>query len=201
MSKATNFLTFGLGVAVGSIVTRYVVKKKYERIAQEEIDSVKEAFAKLSDKDEIREKADQAKDKPSVAEYAAILRNQQYVEENVEDEEEIPADVRISGVEQGDLPYIIPPEDFGEQDEYGAISLSYYADGILADDNDEKVIDIDGLVGVESLGHFGEYEDDSVFVRNDRLKCDFEILLREETYADILKQKPYLASANEADTE
>lgn len=200
MSKATNFLAFGLGVAVGSIVTRYIVKKKYERLAQEEIDSVKEAFAKLSE-DSPREKANQAKDKPSVAEYAAILRNQQYIEEDAEEEEEIPADVRISGVEQGDLPYIIPPEDFGEQDEYGAISLSYYADGVLADDNDEKVMDIDGLVGVESLGHFGEYEDDSVFVRNDRLKCDFEILMREETYADVLKQKPYLASANEADTE
>ena len=41
----------------------------------------------------------------------------------------------------------------------------------------------DDVVGMESLTHFGEYEDDSVFVRNDRLKCDYEILMDERTYS------------------
>lgn len=44
--------------------------------------------------------------------------------------------------------------------------------------------EIQQSIGFESLGHFGEYEDDSVFVRNDRLKTDYEILLDEENYSD-----------------
>ena len=58
-------------------------------------------------------------------------------------------------------------------------------------EDDEKVEDVDNVVGLESLAHFGEYEDDSVFVRNDRLKCDYEILLDQRTYSDVIKQRPH----------
>ena len=43
--KTTILLAFILGAASGSAVTWYSVKKKYEEIAQREIDSVKEVFA------------------------------------------------------------------------------------------------------------------------------------------------------------
>ena len=88
-------------------------------------------------------------------------------------------------------PYVISPDEFGEFEDYERISLSYYADQILADEDDEKVEDVDNVVGLESLAHFGEYEDDSVFVRNDRLKCDYEILLDQRTYSDVIKQRPH----------
>ena len=88
-------------------------------------------------------------------------------------------------------PYVISPEEFGEFEDYERISLSYYADQILADEDDEKVEDVDNVVGLESLIHFGEFEDDSVFVRNDRLKCDYEILLDQRTYSDIIRQRPH----------
>ena len=88
-------------------------------------------------------------------------------------------------------PYVISPDEFGEFEDYERISLSYYTDQILADEDDEKVEDVDNVVGLESLAHFGEYEDDSVFVRNDRLKCDYEILLDQRTYSDVIKQRPH----------
>ena len=88
-------------------------------------------------------------------------------------------------------PYVISPEEFGEFEDYERISLSYYADQVLADEDDEKVDDADNVVGLESLTHFGEFEDDSVFVRNDRLKCDYEILLDQRTYSDVMKQRPH----------
>ena len=47
---------------------------------------------------------------------------------------------------------------------------------------------MDEIVGEESLNHFGEYEDDSVFVRSDRLKCDYEILLDQRNYSDVVKR-------------
>ena len=90
-----------------------------------------------------------------------------------------------------DKPYDISPDEFGEFDDYEKISLTYYKDQILADDGDEPIEDIDEVVGSESLNCFGEYEDDAVFVRNDRLKCDYEILLDHRKYSDVVQRKPY----------
>ena len=46
MGDAMNkIFIFTLGAAVGSVVTWKLVKDKYARIAQEEIDSVKEVFS------------------------------------------------------------------------------------------------------------------------------------------------------------
>lgn len=88
-------------------------------------------------------------------------------------------------------PYIISPEEFGENDDYELICMTYYNDKVLADDDDNVVNDIEDTVGIEALSHFGEYEDDSVFVRNDILRCDYEILLDPREYSDVLREMPY----------
>jgi lipopolysaccharide export system protein LptC len=193
MNKTINFMMFVLGVAVGSVVTWRYVEKKYEQIAQDEIDSVKEVFSRreteFTENTEARIKADNAKEKPSVIEYAARLREQGYT--NYSDmADEKPEEVKEESMSI-DKPYVIAPEEFGDLDDYETISLTYYADQILADDNDEIVDDIEDVVGFDSLNSFGEYEDDSVFVRNDRLKCDYEILLDQRKYSSVIRRKPH----------
>ena len=205
-NKFIVFMMFIFGAAVGSAVTYKYVKEKYEQIAQEEIDSVKELFSKrgIEDRDDepkdtsnIRSRAEMAKDKPSVAEYAAKLREQGYTNYSnpgtVADEDAEPDSEKEEENESmsNDKPYTISPEEFGEMYDYEKISLTYYADGILADDDDELVDDIEEVVGAESLTKFGEYEDDSVFVRNDRLKCDYEILLDQRKYSDVIQKGPH----------
>ena len=81
-------------------------------------------------------------------------------------------------------PYVISPYDFGEIDEYSQIELTYYADEILEDDEYNIVTNIDEIIGSKALTTFGEYEDDSVFVRNERLCADFQILKDPRTYAE-----------------
>lgn len=39
-----------------------------------------------------------------------------------------------------------PPEQFGDDEEYEQISLTYYADGVLADENDEVIEDVEDAV-------------------------------------------------------
>ena len=80
---------------------------------------------------------------------------------------------------------------FGENEDYERISLTYYADQVLVDENDEMIEDVEEMVGFESLNHFGEYEDDSVFVRNDAKKCDYEILLDQKLYSDVIDEMPH----------
>ena len=82
-----------------------------------------------------------------------------------------------------DGPYVIPPEEYDEND-YETESLTYYADGVLTDMYDNIIEDVEDTVGTDSLTHFGEYEDDSVFVRNDERQIDYEILLDSDKYYD-----------------
>lgn len=189
MNKATGFVTFVIGVAIGSAATWYVTKTKYEKIAQEEIDSVKEYFSERSSKNEkpvdIPENKDESVD---IKEYASKLSDNGYTNYSGAEESVLEEMHKI------EKPYVIPPEEFGELDDYTKISLTYYADHILADDNDEFVEDVELTVGFDSLNHFGEYEDDSVFVRNDRLKIDYEILLNQRKYTDVVKKQPYLVA-------
>lgn len=195
MSKATGFVIFVLGAAVGSVVTWQYTRKKYEQIAQEEIDSVKEIFSKRESAADVEivtpepqtAKVGKPEEKPDISEYAARLEREGYTNYSNASAGEKKEEQETMEMK----PYVISPDEFGEFEDYERISLSYYADHILADEDDEKVEDVDNVVGLESLAHFGEYEDDSVFVRNDRLKCDYEILLDQRTYSDVIKQRPH----------
>lgn len=184
----SKLLIFAVGAAIGSAVTWKLVKTKYERIAQEEIDSVKEVFSRRSkDIEEPEEKVETKEEKApandfreiEVGDYKETLTQSNYVQYSEIKEEAF----------NMYKPQVIEPTEFGECDGYDTISLNYYADGVLTDDFDNPIEDVERMVGVESLTHFGEYEDDSVFVRNDVLKADFEILLDTRNYADVIADR------------
>ena len=82
-------------------------------------------------------------------------------------------------------PYVIPPEEFGELDDYDQISLTYYEDNYLANDRKELVTDVEGIIGWDNINRIGEYEDDAIHVRNDELKIDYEILQVAYNYSDV----------------
>jgi hypothetical protein len=87
-----------------------------------------------------------------------------------------------------DEPYVITPEQFSELDYegYATETLTYYADGVLTDFLDNVIENVDDVVGEESLEHFGEYEEDTVFVRNDHLMTGYEIQRDNRTYAEVV---------------
>lgn len=189
-TKALYFVAFFVGAAAGVTASFKYAQKKYEQIAQEEIDSVKEAFSRKDEEltrrvEEVKatqqSMADQAKSKPNV------MADSGYTNYAKPEPNESPNSDTNDMLEK---PYVIHPDEFGEMDDYETFSLSYYSDGVVADDNDDLVDDVDEVIGLDSLKHFGEYEDDSVFVRNDRLKCDYEILLDQRRYSDLINRRP-----------
>lgn len=196
MKSAVGFLIFVAGAAIGSAATWYYTKDKYARIAQEEIDSVKEKFSSMKKKENPEKpKAEEPEESMSVADYAKQLSKKGYTmysNADILDEEE-------EKVEVTEIPFVIPPEEFGnlETEGYSKICLTYYSDGVLTDEDDEIVEDVDAWVGKDSLDHFGEYDDDVVYVRNHRLKVDYEIILSQLSYEDILEEKPYLRRYDE----
>ena len=52
-------------------------------------------------------------------------------------------------------------------------------------------------IGLDSLNHFGEYEEDVLYVRNERLRTDYEVLMDPRTYPQVLEERPYLSREDE----
>lgn len=182
-NKVINVLAFSIGAAIGSVVTWKVVKTKYQKMAQEEIDSVREVYSKKATvlNNEVAKahaclEANTKADKnPSYSDFVKDAGYQRHSEkEDLVDNNHI---------------YVIPPDSFGDL-AYEEVSLTYYADGTLAYDDDSVVRDVDKVVGSGSLNTFGEYEDDSVFVRDDEKKIDYEILRDTRSYYDVVGSDP-----------
>ena len=177
-----NFFIFAVGAAIGSAATWYFVKTKYERIANEEIESVKEAFSPKKSESKEEPKSDSTHDMVTYEKMLGNLNYTNYTEVTNDNDEKAVEEM----TEKKKGPYVISPDEFGNIPEYDAVSLNYYSDGVLANDWDEIIEDVDDVVGEESLTHFGEYEADSVFVRNDDAATDYEILRDLRNYWDVV---------------
>lgn len=184
--KLSNIIIFATGVAIGSVVTWKLTKDKYVQILQESIDSVKEMYEEgvveedgaEKEKDEEGE-YDDSTDSPALNEmrtaYSNIVNDSGYTEGYLKEKE-------VSDVEK---PYIITPEEFDSID-YNTESLNYYADGVLTDQFDNIIDYPEDIIGnINPADHFGEYEDDSVYVRNDVTQCDYEILRDTRKYSEV----------------
>ena len=164
-----NFFIFAVGVGVGIGVSWKLLRDKYERIANEEIESVKEVFS------------ERKKDTENHISETTIITKEQEVNKDLVDYSKIATQYSDKPKKEEpeiikEAPYVISPDEYGEIYDYDQIELTYYADGVLTDDTDEVIDDVDDTVGLDSLNHFGDYEEDAVHVRNDERKCDYEIL-------------------------
>lgn len=165
---------FAAGAAIGSLVTWRVLDSRYKKILKEEEELIRD-FYRSKDEDDDSEYF--VYEDESIDDAREILVSSGYTtKENIEKEDE------------SMKPYIISPEDLGEIDGYEVETLYYHADGVLVDDADHPIEDVENLVGLDYPDHFGEYEDDAVYVRNDRLRCDYEILRDLSNYSEV--QRP-----------
>lgn len=173
---------FFSGWVFGGIISTLLLKEKYEKQAQEEVEAIREFYS--------------SRKKPvkGIVRHSTGLSStfQTSVESQPEEISRI-IDMYAGKPEEvifpPDKPHVIRPEAFGSLG-YEQISLSYYEDGVLADDDDEVIDDVDEVVGLDSLTRFGEFEDDAVFVRNDKYHCDYEILRVYQEYSEVAAEKP-----------
>lgn len=188
----SNVLIFAAGAVVGSVVTWRYFKTRYELVSEDfdeedpedvevesEGESVNDRF--FEDSEEIAKVKSSLNKKPPLKEYVQMVNNLGYSDEEAADTEED---------EDVYEPYIIRPDEYGEIHAYDTQSLNYYADGVLTDDLDNRIEDVESMVPADFADHFGEYEDYAVFVRNDTLECDYEILRDLRKFADVVGDDP-----------
>lgn len=200
-SKLTNFIMFAAGAAIGSVATWKILNMRYEQRIQEEVQSVKETFAEWAGRGESDEnpseptsedeEGDCTEEDPYVGDeqdrmmdrfhYEAELQRLKYA--SIDPDEK--GGVGAERVEYA--PYVIDPSDYGDKD-HDVVSFTYYADGVVDDDYWNIVQNVEELIGDDFMNHF---DDDTVFIRNDVRKTDYEITRVDKTYAEYHGESPY----------
>lgn len=195
---------FVLGAAVGGGLSWFVSHKKYKDRMDEEIASMKKERAKHKPSTDEPEKThgtvDSSEDEQKKAEdiklFTKVLDESGYTaySKAVKDaSKDIEANVYSEDDDDSkDEPYVISPDEFSMFSDYDTETLTFYEeDEVLADERDEKIVNVESIVG-DALNHFGEYEDDVVYVRNERLKIDIEISRDPTAYSDVIADKSYI---------
>lgn len=183
------------GACLGSVIAWQATKRYYAAIAQKEIDDQKRWFEnKCAEcglvnkaKDLITKNEPVPEEEPFediraqskvLNEAVGIIEHEGYTQYSQRVHE------RLQNEEFSDKPYVISPDEYGEMEDYTQVQLTYYMDGIVADENDHPVNCPEDILGDEFWMHFGEYRDDSLHIRNDVKRCDYELLKSLFTYSE-----------------
>ena len=186
--KLSSVIIFCGGVFIGGFLTWDFFKTKYEKIANEEIASVKETFEHREHKSEKDYEIEE--DLKAKAAYINIIDATGYKNySNVPIETDKKGGTADMELKQ---PYVITPEQYEDNVDYTKVSLIWYNDEVLEDDWG-NVLDPDDVIGSEALKTFGQYEKDSVFVRDDDEQIDYEVLLDTRSYKETYGHDPVAA--------
>lgn len=89
-----------------------------------------------------------------------------------------------------DKPYVISFEEFAEnKPDYIQNTITWYeGDEVLADEREEPIPDVEGTIGTNNIDRFGHGSKDPkiVYIRNERLDLDFEVVRHEGSYAEVV---------------
>ena len=185
------------GMIVGSAVTLGIIKLRSEQLSEENnednsdvirMDDIVKRRKEKADKDEdeiteespeIKTASDVAPKNPDIIEYASIAKNY-----DTTSDEEKPKKAKEK--KSRPSPYQITYDEFDEKG-YDIQTLIYHADGFLTDEENNLIENIESLVGFACLDGFGKNEDDpdTVYVRNEKLQTDYEILRVSTNYSDV----------------
>lgn len=204
MCKLTGVVIFAAGMLLGGISASVITKRKYEKLAEEEIQSVKEMFKRKIERDKAIQEQEQKEENKQEE-----IKQEVVVEEPIQEEPErfeLIYDNMTKAYRQNNKewvdekarrekvkellnkisyePEVIDPEEFGETG-YDMVTLTYFADGVIADDLDEIVDDYEQLVGREFIKIFNDFDATTVYVRNEYWEIDYEIVRDDWFFTDI----------------
>lgn len=200
MLTGKEFAIWTFGLVVGAGACFLAVRKEAERAIQEEVDLVVEHYEnklkEVEEQEDILENTDTREG--SINQYSKLV-NLKYPEINEEEKKEGDIDMRVTELRgeehKSSTPYVISFEEFFEtNNEYDKCSIGYYADDeTLVDEVDDLVDDPNYIVGPVALSKFGylSQDPDIVYVRNDNLAIDYEIVREWISYQEkVLGETP-----------
>jgi hypothetical protein len=207
-----SIIIFVGGAAVGALTTYKLIKDKYEKFAQDEIDSVldynrrrRANVERALEKSEKREPVSEMTDEQYEKRYKNVVRKNHYNpdirprgrdfdEPDPDDgngEEELRQQTmafNVHNIVDYEPPHVISIDSFSDDmQHFDKLTLHYYeVDETLVDEREELISNVEDLIGDECLDCFGQDSNDPdiVYVRNERLASDFEIIRLPQSYQE-----------------
>lgn len=202
-----DVIIFTTGLAIGAAGSFFVTKKlvsdkleeKFEAQYQKDLESVKESFAELAEKD--KKRAEAAKEKPPLEIYAQALNKVKEREAGkvnysniatAEEEEEVADEdtplidtTLIDETTDTSQPYALKRWPTASESEYTQLEVTYYADGTYADSMDTEM-EIEEYIGRNMMDYVANTDKDEVYIRNDELCLDIDIRKDVRTYDEVM---------------
>lgn len=192
--KVKCIISFISGAISGSVVSIIFVKKKWQKEFDDKRNEMISYYEKEKEKvkrelpEKKEEPAEQSEKEQSVEESERIIQKFNYAKISTPERTKNESPI-LNDSEYSKDPYEIDGREFGTQEMYGMVTLYLYDDGELLTEKYELLSDddIENYIGSKMLEKFATKRDadpelDSFYVRNDRLKTDYEILIESGRY-------------------
>ena len=183
------------GAIVGAGVAYIFVKKKYSIVIDELSDQVNDFIVPVQeevteDNIVVVDSDMDKKIKPPSYDTSYINEVEKTGYNDMFKEKEKPAPKKSGGRKKkdADIEYI-DPVTFGDDKDYDTLTFTYYADGVVANEDNEEIADYEiiSLLGENFEDHFGEYEQDSVNIKNNKTKTYYEVLKDDRCYSEVVE--------------
>ena len=182
---------FSFGVTVGVAGSWKYFDKKYQKLADEEIESVKATLAKRDipkpeqKMEEVKEDVPEVEMKDTLTSYspAVDLETKNYSEfyapKKVEEAQTLSP--------KEDEPFDISVDEYEEDNEFQKVTLNLYLeDGVLCYEESEEVAEENDTVGSENLDDFSRTSFSTAYFRNQKEGIDYEVIKVDGSYKELI---------------
>lgn len=190
---------FSVGVGVGIAASMTYFDKKYQKLADEEIESVKEAFAKKSTDikyEHIGEPIAKVEsvtidDNSLVATATLIDSYSSAVDLDTKNYSDYYAPKKVEEAQtlspKDDEPFDISVDEYEEDTEFMKVTLNLYlSDGALVYEETEELADEGSTIGQENLDDFSRTSFSSAYFRNPKNNIDYEVIKVDGSYRELI---------------
>ena len=212
-------LSYILGVAVGAGCATWIVRDYYRNVADEEIASVKETLKRrIDDRDkneevnsnDICEDCNEHSEDEGVVNYANKYKGgdesdyilNELAEKEYPKEDSALTESRNKKNKKKKNVKVIKEEDYDAYPQYRKMVVYFFVgDNVVADEydcdilkgeDDRPIGKFNDFIPIETLNKYGFVDNDDqgvIYIRNEELSIDFEVIKDFGTYADIMKMK------------
>ena len=176
-----------LGAALGTLGTSLYLEKRYETLIDSEIADVKKAYSQ-----EAAKEYKQELEPESAIWLAEMIEEKTLYHKMISEEgytEEEPPRVVVPEEQRHYTPYPIDLDQWQEENGYEKVTLAYFiGDDSVVDGADRPLDEPANILGTQFREWFGYLSEDNdcVFIRNESLQMDIEVMREEGTYLDAL---------------
>lgn len=168
-----------------------------EEAAEENIEDLQEKLAKAFDEAEEIHEINEAilenvDDEDEPEESTSVIRNI-FDEARFRTQKTDKTDTErfdVLATRDPNIPFVITTDEFmDDENEFDKLTITYFeADDTLCDERESIIPDIEGTVGRDNMHKFGVDSDskDIVYIRNEKLKTDFEVARDERSFANVV---------------